>query len=57
MYVEVEVQHHTFLNLALGGEGGQLHILVALLQGRRPQYLKDRRLSRSYSSQSVIHSK
>ena len=39
-------------------ESGQLHILVALLQGRRPQYLMDRRLSRSYNSQSeVSHSK
>lgn len=41
MYTEVGVQHHTFLNLKL-----------ALLQGRRPQYLMDRRLSRPYSSQS-----
>jgi len=35
-------------------ESGQLHILVALLQGRRPQYLMDTRLSRPYSSQSEV---
>ena len=35
-------------------ESGQLHILVALLRGRRPQYVMDRRLSRHYGSQSEI---
>jgi len=38
MYVEVEVQHHTFLNLALGGRQWAASHFGCITPSRRPQY-------------------